>query len=83
MSKGNPVKAMPSPNAVPTRQVIKVGRNDECPCGSGKKYKSCHLSQGEEWLHQMAYKQERERQRAAHREGRDGGVSWWRRLLGR
>lgn len=20
----------------------KVGRNDPCPCGSGKKYKSCH-----------------------------------------
>ena len=22
--------------------VDKVGRNDPCPCGSGKKYKSCH-----------------------------------------
>ena len=21
---------------------IKIGRNDECPCGSGKKYKKCH-----------------------------------------
>jgi len=20
----------------------KVGRNDACPCGSGKKYKKCH-----------------------------------------
>jgi preprotein translocase subunit SecA len=20
----------------------KVGRNDQCPCGSGKKYKHCH-----------------------------------------
>jgi preprotein translocase subunit SecA len=20
----------------------KVGRNDECPCGSGKKFKKCH-----------------------------------------
>jgi len=20
----------------------KVGRNDKCPCGSGKKYKVCH-----------------------------------------
>ncbi|NBW59267.1 MAG: hypothetical protein EBR41_01670 [Crocinitomicaceae bacterium] len=20
----------------------KVGRNDACPCGSGKKYKQCH-----------------------------------------
>lgn len=24
-----------------TRQADKVGRNDECPCGSGKKYKQC------------------------------------------
>ena len=24
------------------RQEPKVGRNDPCPCGSGKKYKKCH-----------------------------------------
>jgi preprotein translocase subunit SecA len=27
------------------QQVVrgdKVGRNDPCPCGSGKKYKKCH-----------------------------------------
>jgi len=24
------------------RHVAKVGRNDPCPCGSGKKYKHCH-----------------------------------------
>lgn len=23
------------------RQVVKIGRNDPCPCGSGKKYKKC------------------------------------------
>ena len=28
---------MPMTNAMP-----KVGRNDPCPCGSGKKYKQCH-----------------------------------------
>lgn len=22
---------------------MKVGRNDLCPCGSGKKFKKCHL----------------------------------------
>ena len=27
--------------AVPQRRVKKVGRNDPCPCGSGKKYKHC------------------------------------------
>ena len=26
----------------PVRVEQKVGRNDPCPCGSGKKYKKCH-----------------------------------------
>ena len=26
----------------PVRSVPKVGRNDPCPCGSGKKFKKCH-----------------------------------------
>ena len=26
----------------PVRNEAKVGRNDPCPCGSGKKYKRCH-----------------------------------------
>ncbi len=33
--------AMPMPQTV-TRDLPKVGRNDPCPCGSGKKYKQCH-----------------------------------------
>ena len=28
--------------AEPVRAQPKVGRNEPCPCGSGKKYKSCH-----------------------------------------
>ncbi len=28
--------------------MAKVGRNDPCPCGSGKKYKKCCLSKDEE-----------------------------------
>jgi SEC-C motif-containing protein len=24
------------------REVRKIGRNEPCPCGSGKKYKKCH-----------------------------------------
>jgi preprotein translocase subunit SecA len=27
------------------RNEPKVGRNDPCPCGSGKKYKKCHGAQ--------------------------------------
>jgi hypothetical protein len=26
----------------PVRAVMKVGRNERCPCGSGRKYKHCH-----------------------------------------
>jgi preprotein translocase subunit SecA len=35
-----------------TAPVIKrgeeIGRNDQCPCGSGKKYKNCGLKNTEE-----------------------------------
>lgn len=33
-------KLLPLPSTQPTR-TQKVGRNDPCPCGSGKKYKKC------------------------------------------
>jgi preprotein translocase subunit SecA len=36
-----PAAASASPGAV-KREADKVGRNDPCPCGSGKKYKRCH-----------------------------------------
>ncbi len=36
-------EAPPEQKAQPTvRHADKVGRNDPCPCGSGKKYKHCH-----------------------------------------
>lgn len=37
------------PNSQSTRTVLagrKVGRNDPCACGSGKKYKKCCLDRG-------------------------------------
>jgi preprotein translocase subunit SecA len=34
--------ADPSERPQPARAIPKVGRNDPCPCGSGKKYKKCH-----------------------------------------
>jgi preprotein translocase subunit SecA len=30
------------PSSQPYRAAPKVGRNDPCPCGSGKKFKKCH-----------------------------------------
>ena len=32
----------PKPVQTPVRAAVKIGRNDACPCGSGKKYKNCH-----------------------------------------
>jgi len=37
MPNNPPVKRQPTVNVEP-----KIGRNDPCPCGSGKKYKNCH-----------------------------------------
>jgi preprotein translocase subunit SecA len=31
----------------PDREPDRIGRNDPCPCGSGKKYKHCHLFEDE------------------------------------
>ncbi len=40
----NPKEDGPAPKKkkVPVRKEMEVGRNDLCPCGSGKKYKNCH-----------------------------------------
>lgn len=35
-------QAAPETPATFTREQPKVGRNEPCPCGSGKKYKQCH-----------------------------------------
>lgn len=35
-----PTPGQPKPQ--PVRTEDKIGRNDPCPCGSGKKYKQCH-----------------------------------------
>jgi preprotein translocase subunit SecA len=39
VSPGAPQSA---PAAPPPPAAARIGRNDECPCGSGKKFKKCH-----------------------------------------
>jgi preprotein translocase subunit SecA len=41
-SGGGPGKDGRNKVQQPVRVEKKVGRNDPCPCGSGKKYKNCH-----------------------------------------
>ncbi len=33
-------------NSKTIRNEVRIGRNDPCPCGSGKKYKKCHGAPG-------------------------------------
>ncbi|MBI2814155.1 MAG: preprotein translocase subunit SecA [Opitutae bacterium] len=37
-----PAEEIKLPSVTIRRETPKVGRNDPCPCGSGKKYKNCH-----------------------------------------
>jgi len=38
---GAAANALPPLN-LPPEELARIGRNDPCPCGSGKKYKNCH-----------------------------------------
>jgi preprotein translocase subunit SecA len=40
-AEGQPAAA-PARKPQPVRAAQKIGRNDPCPCGSGRKYKHCH-----------------------------------------
>jgi preprotein translocase subunit SecA len=44
---GSAPAQQPQKQATVRRVVAKVGRNDPCPCGSGKKYKNCCLARDE------------------------------------
>jgi hypothetical protein len=62
----------------PPRQVKQVGRNEPCPCGSGKKYKNCHAGAGEAYLHKVA----EDEARRARESAREGKRPWYLRLFG-
>jgi preprotein translocase subunit SecA len=46
MPQGQGAPAAPPVKSEPVRAEVRIGRNDPCPCGSGKKFKACH-GQGE------------------------------------
>lgn len=37
----SPLQQVSQPKQMPANAGVKIGRNDPCPCGSGKKYKQC------------------------------------------
>ena len=69
-----------SHNPLP-RHIAKIGRNEPCPCGSGKKYKECHQREGAAFLEKLARQHEKERLREARQHLKEQGVPWYRRLF--
>lgn len=63
------------------RQVEKIGRNDRCPCGSGKKYKDCHESEGDAFLKRLARQAHKERIRGERQRLKEKGVPWYKRIF--
>jgi hypothetical protein len=51
-AKGN--KSLFALCLIPGKDMIKIGRNEPCPCGSGKKFKKCHMGREDELvLHEL------------------------------
>ena len=69
--------------ATPQRSVVRVGRNERCPCGSGKKYKECHLAAGPEFLAKLAQEEHRQQLKAKRQQLKQDGVPWHKRLFAR
>jgi len=55
-SRVNPRLVLRKSVVTSPRDVYEVGRNDPCPCGSGKKFKNCCITKGDEFLRKMAKK---------------------------
>lgn len=68
-------------NAPAPRQIIKVGRNELCPCGSDKKYKDCHEQAGSAWLEKLAREKNREKAKELRQRMKEKGVPWWKRMF--
>ena len=72
----------PSARSAPQpRHTLKVGRNDPCPCGSGKKYKLCHEKEGSAYLERLARQQDREHEKEVRAHLKEQGVPWYRRIF--
>jgi hypothetical protein len=56
-------------------RLKQTGRNDPCPCGSGKKYKKCHRSEDEAAVSADLQRQQAEAQQAAEQEEAEGESS--------
>ena len=73
MSKMTTAQAVDAAAAAANR-IKSVGRNQPCPCGSGKKYKDCCLRGGEEMLDKLREKEFRKKLV-------EFGVPWYKRYF--
>ena len=69
-----------TPRPLPAN-IAQIGRNDPCPCGSGKKYKHCHEREGLPYLKKLGRQQDKNRRRELRRELKERGVPWYRRIF--
>jgi hypothetical protein len=56
MSEKRMVKVYRRDDGKPIRFLKEPSRNDMCPCGSGKKFKQCHIGNFEELVEQARAK---------------------------
>ena len=68
-------------NTPAPRHIAKVGRNEPCPCGSGKKDKDCHEREGSAFLIKLARKEDKKRIKETRARLKEQGVPWYKRLF--
>lgn len=68
-------------NAPLPRQIAKIGRNEPCPCGSGRKFKDCHVKAGAAFLEKLARKEHKKQLREVRAQLKERGVPWYKRLF--
>lgn len=56
----------------PESRLKQTGRNDDCACGSGKKYKKCHLREDEEFVSKALATRNAEAAKVVEEPGHEG-----------
>ena len=64
-----------------TRHETKIGRNEPCPCGSGKKYKICHQQEGAAFLKKLGRAEDKRHKKELRRHLKEQGAPWYKRLF--
>ena len=63
------------------RNIKKIGRNELCPCNSGKKFKDCHEKEGEVFLKKLAREESKIQLRELRGRMKEQGVPWYKRFF--